>query len=81
LHTTGSRADEMIRGATSLVSKTSCRAAKLKPAEGFVERDGLAPSLFLAPPLVISDTELGQIFDALHHGLELANTELAASPA
>jgi len=32
-------------------------------------------------PLVISDTEFDPVFDALHHGLELADTELAASPA
>jgi hypothetical protein len=30
---------------------------------------------------VISDTVFDLVFDALHHGLELADTELAASPA
>ena len=32
-------------------------------------------SLFLAPPLVISESELDQVFDALHHGLTAADHE------
>jgi 4-aminobutyrate aminotransferase-like enzyme len=45
-----------------------------------IATSGEQTSLFIAPPLIITDTELGLIFDALHHGLELADTELAASP-
>jgi 4-aminobutyrate aminotransferase-like enzyme len=43
-----------------------------------IATSGEQTSLFLAPPLLVSDAELGQIFDALHHGLELADKELAA---
>ena len=50
-------------------------------AGALIATSGEQTSLFLAPPLVISDAELDLVFDALHHGLELADTELAASPA
>jgi len=33
--------------------------------------------LFIAPPLVISETELDKVFDALHHGLTSADREYA----
>lgn len=39
------------------------------------ERD----SLFLAPPLTISDAELDTVFVALDHGLELADAELGSA--
>jgi 4-aminobutyrate aminotransferase-like enzyme len=32
-------------------------------------------SLFVAPPLIVEDGEVARIFDALHHGLELADQE------
>jgi hypothetical protein len=34
--------------------------------------------LVLPPPLVMSETELDQIFDALHHGLTGADQEYGA---
>jgi 4-aminobutyrate aminotransferase-like enzyme len=64
--------------ANPLASRVVARALA---AGALIATSGEQTSLFLAPPLVISDTELGLIFDALHHGLELADTELAASPA
>ncbi len=64
--------------ANPLASRVVARALA---AGALIATSGEQTSLFLAPPLVISDAELSLIFDALHHGLELADTELAASPA
>jgi 4-aminobutyrate aminotransferase-like enzyme len=64
--------------ANPLASRVVARALA---AGALIATSGEQTSLFLAPPLIISDTELSLIFDALHHGLELADTELAASPA
>lgn len=61
--------------ANPLASRVVARALT---AGALIATSGEQTSLFLAPPLVISDMELGVIFDALHHGLELADTELAA---
>jgi 4-aminobutyrate aminotransferase-like enzyme len=55
--------------------------ARALAAGALIATSGEQTSLFLAPPLIVSDTELSRIFDALHHGLELADTELAASSA
>ncbi len=33
-------------------------------------------SLFIAPPLIVGDSELEQIFEALHHGLTVADAEV-----
>jgi adenosylmethionine-8-amino-7-oxononanoate aminotransferase len=33
--------------------------------------------VFIAPPLIVSDSELEQIFDALHVGLQVADTAMA----
>jgi 4-aminobutyrate aminotransferase-like enzyme len=55
--------------------------ARALAAGALIATGGEQTSLFLAPPLVISATELDLVFDALHHGLEPADTELAASPA
>jgi 4-aminobutyrate aminotransferase-like enzyme len=55
--------------------------AQALTAGALIATSGEQTSLFLAPPLVISDAELAQVFDALHHGLELADKELAANPA
>ena len=49
-------------------------------AGALIATSGEQTSLFLAPPLVISDAELARIFDALHHGLELADAERASGP-
>jgi 4-aminobutyrate aminotransferase-like enzyme len=64
--------------ANPLASRVVARALA---AGALIATSGEQTSLFLAPPLVVSDRELGLIFDALHHGLELADTELAASSA
>jgi len=63
--------------ANPLASRVVARALA---AGALIATSGEQTSLFLAPPLVISDAELGQVFDALHHGLELADAELAAGP-
>jgi 4-aminobutyrate aminotransferase-like enzyme len=55
--------------------------ARALAAGALIATSGEQTSLFLAPPLVIADNELSVMFGALHHGLELADTELAASPA
>jgi 4-aminobutyrate aminotransferase-like enzyme len=64
--------------ADPLASRVVARALA---AGALIATSGEQTSLFLAPPLTISDTELSLIFGALHHGLELADTELAAIPA
>jgi len=63
--------------ANPLASRVVARALT---AGALIATSGEQTSLFLAPPLVISDAELSQVFDALHHGLELADAELAAGP-
>ena len=60
--------------ANPLASRVVARALA---AGALIATSGEQTSLFLAPPLVISDAELAQVFDALHHGLELADAELA----
>jgi 4-aminobutyrate aminotransferase-like enzyme len=64
--------------ANPLASRVVARALA---AGALIATSGEQTSLFLAPPLIVSETELSRIFDALHHGLELADTELAASSA
>ena len=61
--------------ANPLASRVVARALA---AGALIATSGEQTSLFLAPPLIVSDAELSRIFDALHHGLELADTELAA---
>jgi 4-aminobutyrate aminotransferase-like enzyme len=61
--------------ADPLASRVVARAMQ---AGALIATSGEQTSLFLAPPLVISDTELASVFDALHHGLELADAELTA---
>jgi 4-aminobutyrate aminotransferase-like enzyme len=63
--------------ANPLASRVVARALE---AGALIATSGEQTSLFLAPPLVISDAELAQVFDALHHGLELADTQLASAP-
>ena len=59
--------------ANPLASRVVARALAVG---ALIATSGEQTSLFLAPPLVISDAELAQVFDALHHGLELADAEL-----
>jgi 4-aminobutyrate aminotransferase-like enzyme len=61
-----------------LASRVAARALE---AGALIATSGEQTSLFLAPPLVITDTELAAIFDCLHHGLELADAELVTSAA
>lgn len=64
--------------ANPLASRVVARALE---AGALIATSGEQTSLFLAPPLVITDAELALVFDSLHHGLELADSELAASAA
>ena len=50
-------------------------AAKALEAGALIATSGEQTSLFIAPPLVISEAELDQVFDALHHGLAVADRE------
>jgi 4-aminobutyrate aminotransferase-like enzyme len=61
--------------AEPLASRVVARALE---AGVLIATSGEQTSLFLAPPLVISETELGQVFDALHHGLAVADQEYSA---
>ncbi|MDA8291657.1 MAG: aminotransferase class III-fold pyridoxal phosphate-dependent enzyme [Actinomycetota bacterium] len=45
-------------------------AARALEAGALLATSGEQTSLFVAPPLVVSEAELGVVFDALHHGLE-----------
>jgi 4-aminobutyrate aminotransferase-like enzyme len=63
--------------ANPLASRVVARALE---AGALIATSGEQTSLFLAPPLVISDDELARIFDALHHGLDLADAEQASGP-
>lgn len=62
--------------AEPLASRVVARAME---AGVLIATSGEQTSLFLAPPLVISEIELDQVFDALHHGLALADEEYATS--
>ncbi len=64
--------------ANPLASRVVERALE---AGALIATSGEQTSLFLAPPLVITDAELAVIFDSVHRGLELADAELAASIA
>jgi 4-aminobutyrate aminotransferase-like enzyme len=61
--------------AEPLASRVVARALE---AGVLIATSGEQTSLFLAPPLVISETELDQVFDALHHGLMAADQEYGA---
>jgi 4-aminobutyrate aminotransferase-like enzyme len=62
--------------AEPLASRVVARALE---AGALIATSGEQTSVFLAPPLVISEAELSQVFDALHHGLALADSERAAA--
>lgn len=53
-------------------------AAKAVEAGALIGTSGEASSLFLAPPLIVSDSELSQMFNALSHGLEVSDGEFEA---
>jgi 4-aminobutyrate aminotransferase-like enzyme len=60
-------------------SPIATRVADLAVEAGvLLGTSGERDSLFLAPPLIISDAELDAIFVALDHGLELADAELGS---
>lgn len=60
--------------AEPLASRVAARALE---AGALIATSGEQTSLFIAPPLIIERDELAKIFDALHHGLALADGELA----
>jgi 4-aminobutyrate aminotransferase-like enzyme len=62
--------------AEPLASRVAARALE---ADALFATSGEQTSLFVAPPLVIERDELEKIFDALHHGLGLADLEYAAT--
>ena len=62
--------------ADPLASQVVARALE---AGALIATSGEQTSLFLAPPLIVSDSELDTIFDALHHGLALADEKLDAA--
>lgn len=60
-------------GSAPLASRVSARALEVGAAIG---TSGERGSLFIAPPLVVSEAELSQLFDALDAGLLLADEAL-----
>jgi 4-aminobutyrate aminotransferase-like enzyme len=60
--------------AEPLASRVAARALE---ADALITTSGEQTSLFVAPPLIVSDEEIDKIFAALDHGLELADAELA----
>ncbi len=55
-----------------IASRLADRAAD---AGALIGTSGEQTSLFLAPPLIISEPDLSRIIEALDHGLELADAE------
>lgn len=62
--------------AEPLASRVAARAME---ASALIATSAEQTSLFIAPPLIIEEAELTQVFEALHHGLELADAEYEAS--
>jgi 4-aminobutyrate aminotransferase-like enzyme len=62
--------------AEPLASRVAARALE---AGALIATSGEQTSLFLAPPLIIEEDELEKLFEALHHGLELADAEVDAT--
>lgn len=50
-------------------------AARALDADALIATSGEQTSLFIAPPLIVTEEELDTIFEALHYGLELADEE------
>jgi 4-aminobutyrate aminotransferase-like enzyme len=61
--------------AEPLASRVAARALR---AGALIATSGEQTSLFLAPPLVVTEAELEQIVAALHEGLEVADREITA---
>jgi 4-aminobutyrate aminotransferase-like enzyme len=59
-----------------LASRVASRALE---ADVLIATSGEQTSLFIAPPLIVSEPELEKIFDALHHGLDLADRDYATT--
>lgn len=62
--------------AEPLASRVAARALE---AGALIATSGEQTSLFLAPPLIITDEELDAILDALDEGLAVADAEVAAA--
>lgn len=62
--------------ANPLASRVAARALD---AGALIATSGEQTSLFLAPPLIVTDAELERIFEALDLGLRIADDELAAA--
>jgi 4-aminobutyrate aminotransferase-like enzyme len=58
--------------AEPLASRVAARGLE---AGVLITTSGEQTSLFIAPPLIVAEAEIDQIFTALHHGLELADAE------
>jgi 4-aminobutyrate aminotransferase-like enzyme len=58
--------------AEPLASRVAARALE---ADALIATSGEQTSLFIAPPLVVTEAELERIYEALHHGLDLADKE------
>ena len=56
-------------------------AARAGEAGALIGTSGERTSLFLAPPLIIADAEIERLFEALDHGLELADEACGAEGA
>ena len=52
--------------------------ARALEAGALIATSGEQTSLFLAPPLIVSESELDTVFDALHHGLAVADEQFDA---
>jgi 4-aminobutyrate aminotransferase-like enzyme len=59
--------------AEPLASRVAARALE---ADVLLTTSGEQTSLFMAPPLIVSEDEIEKIFTGLHHGLALADAEL-----
>ena len=62
--------------AEPLASRVAARAPE---AGALIATSGEQTSLFLAPPLIITETELDELVAALHEGLQVADRELTAA--
>lgn len=54
-------------------------AARARQAGVLIATSGEQTSIFLAPPLVVTEPELDKMVDSLHYGLEVADQQVAAS--
>lgn len=61
-----------------IATRVAVRAAE---AGALIGTSGERDSLFISPPLIVTEEQLSQLFDALHHGLSLADAELEKGSA